>query len=86
MTTLGQRMNEARDGWRERAQEALDEQIDPEMLADIRTRAEAALEISKSSSTPSKASTISISILDPPPICLRPIRPIMDPSLSSPAT
>ena len=42
--TLRQRMNEARDEWQERAQEALEDQIDPEMLADIRARAEAALE------------------------------------------
>lgn len=42
--TLRGRLNEARGEWQERAQEALDKQIDPELLADIRARAETALE------------------------------------------
>ena len=82
--TLRQRMNEARDEWQERAQEALEDQIDPAMLADIPPAPRPRSKTSRSNSTPSKASATSISISGRP-ICLRPTRPMTVPNLSSPA-
>ena len=42
--TLADRIDEARDEWLEKAQEAFDEKIDPSLIEEIRSRAEATLQ------------------------------------------
>ena len=42
--TLADRIDEARNEWKEKAQEVFDEKVDPSLIEEIRTRAEASLE------------------------------------------